>query len=330
MPIPTAPDLHALAQQMKAAQDSARQIEPFTTRLPGFDLRAAYEVADLMHRARLAKGAKPVGRKIGFTNPAMWDRFGVREPIWAYVYDTTVVQLEGTRTSCRLARFVEPKIESEIVLHFHSAPPHGPSLDGVLNAIDWVAHGFEIVQSHFPGWKFETPDTVADWALHGTLMVGPPQPVARLGGDLTAALKGFSLTLSCDGQEVEAGRGSNALGSPLAAIAHLVRLLGKQSAYAPLHAGENGDDGHDHHCTVRSRWRNLAVRAGRHRTSGSHHRLPGMNRNRVAYPSSPARHPRTHIIRGVSSSSTDVLPGRGRLRSRALPATFLQYKEDGS
>jgi hypothetical protein len=74
----------------------------------------------------------------------------------------------------------------------------------------------------------------------------------------------------------------------------------------------------------------VAVGAGRHRTSGSHHRLPGMNRNRVAYPSYPRRHPRTHVTRGVSSSPTDVFPDRGRLRSRALPATFLQYKEDGS
>ena len=119
----------------------------------------------------------------------MWAAFGVHEPIWAYVYDTTVVQLDGTRTSCRLGRFVEPKIEPEIVLHFRSAPPLGADPAGVLNAIDWVAHGFEIVQSHFPGWKFQAPDTVADWALHATLLVGPPQPVARLGGDLVAALE---------------------------------------------------------------------------------------------------------------------------------------------
>jgi 2-keto-4-pentenoate hydratase len=63
------PDLNALASEMKAAQDSARQIVPFTTRLPGFDLATAYEVAHLIHRARVADGAKPVGRKIGFTNP---------------------------------------------------------------------------------------------------------------------------------------------------------------------------------------------------------------------------------------------------------------------
>jgi 2-oxo-3-hexenedioate decarboxylase len=235
--MPTLPDIHALALEMKAAQDGVCQIQPFTTRLRGFDLAAAYEVSELIHLARLAEGAKPVGRKIGFTNPAMWDRFGVREPIWAYVYDRTVVQLLGEHAICKLARFVEPKIEPEIVVHFHSAPPLRASPEEVLDTIDWVAHGFEIVQSHFPGWKFEAPDTVADWALHGTLLVGPPQPVARLGGDLVAALEGFSLTLSCDGREVETGRGSNVLGSPLAAVAHLVALLARQSA-SPLHAGE--------------------------------------------------------------------------------------------
>jgi 2-oxo-3-hexenedioate decarboxylase len=231
-------DLHTLAREMKAAQDAACHVEPFTRRVPGFDLHAAYEVAHLIHRARLAEGARPVGRKIGFTNPAMWARYGVREPIWAYVYDTTVVQLPGTHARCRLNRFVEPKIEPEIVLHFHSAPALGASPQNLLDAIDWVAHGFEIVQSHFSGWKFGAPDTVADWALHGTLLVGPPQPVARLGSDLVAAFAGFSLTLSCDGRAVETGRGSNVLGSPLAAIAHLLALLAKQSEAVTLRAGE--------------------------------------------------------------------------------------------
>jgi len=107
---------------MKSAQDSARQVEPFTTRMPDFNLSAAYEVAHLIHCARLIEGAKPVGRKIGFTNPDMWARFGVREPIWAYIYDTTVVRLNRTHTTCRLSWFVEPKIGPEIVFGFHTAP----------------------------------------------------------------------------------------------------------------------------------------------------------------------------------------------------------------
>lgn len=236
--MPTELDHLALASEMKAAQDSAQQIQPFTTRLPGFDLPAAYEVARLIHRARLTEGAKPVGRKIGFTNPDMWSRFGVREPIWAYVYDTTVIRLNDTQTTCRLGRFVEPKIEPEIVFGVRTTPRAGAGLVEVLDAIDWVAHGFEIVQSHFPGWKFQAPDTVADGALHGTLLVGPPRPLAQLGPDVIAALETFTLTLSCDGRHVETAKGSNVLGSPLSAITHLLSVLARQPDHAPLDAGE--------------------------------------------------------------------------------------------
>ena len=94
------------------------------------------------------------------------------------------------------------------------------------------------MQSHFPGWKFQAADTVADGALHGTLLVGKPQAVSLLGTDLIAALKHFSIALSCDGTVREMGRGSNVLGSPLAAIAHLIVVLGKQPNYMPLQANE--------------------------------------------------------------------------------------------
>jgi 2-keto-4-pentenoate hydratase len=236
--MPTELDLDALAQEMKVAQDSAGQVQPFSTRIQGFDLSAAYKVAHLIHDARLTEGATPVGRKIGFTNPNMWSKFGVCEPIWAYIYDTTVVQLQDTRATCRIGRFSEPKIEPEIVLHFRTAPPADARLTDIANAIDWVAPGVEIVQSHFPGWRFQAPDTVADWALHGTLLIGPSQPLSELGSDPIAALESFSLTLSRDGRAVETGKGTDVLGSPLAAIVHLVSVLAKQPDYEPLKADE--------------------------------------------------------------------------------------------
>jgi 2-oxo-3-hexenedioate decarboxylase len=231
-------DLSALAVEMKAAQDSARQIQPFTTRFPAFDLSTAYDVAELIHRARLAECAKPVGRKIGFTNPAMWSRFGVHEPIWAHIYDKTVAYLSSPATTCALSRFVEPRIEPEIVFGFRAAPAPGGGLADLLNTIEWVAHGFEIVQSHFPGWQFEAPDTVADWALHGTLLVGPRQALSRLGGDLIARLESFTLSLSCDRRHIETAAGSNVLGNPLSAVSHLLSVLSAQPDSAPLAAGE--------------------------------------------------------------------------------------------
>jgi 2-oxo-3-hexenedioate decarboxylase len=231
-------DTGAIAREMKAAQDEVRQIEPFTSRLPGFDMVAAYAVSHLIHQARLDDGAVPVGRKIGFTNPDMWKRYGVREPIWAYMYDNTVVRAPTMPQTLNAGRFAEPKIEPEIIFHFRSAPPCGGDLAAILGCIDWVAHGFEIVQSHFPGWKFQAADTVADWALHGTLLVGEPIAVDRLGPDPIAALASFSLVLNCNGAARESGTGSNVLGSPLAAIAHLIGVLDKQPQYRPLQANE--------------------------------------------------------------------------------------------
>ena len=119
-------------------------------------------LADLIHCERIRQGAVPVGRKIGFSNPEMWSIYGVREPIGAYVHDNTVVQFSDGHTTCGIGGFTEPKIEPEIVFHFHSFPPSGGDVAAILACIDWVALGFEIVQLHFPGWKFRAADTIAD------------------------------------------------------------------------------------------------------------------------------------------------------------------------
>ena len=45
---------------------------------------------------REARGERPIGRKIGFTNRTIWAEYGVYAPIWGYVYDGTVRELTGT------------------------------------------------------------------------------------------------------------------------------------------------------------------------------------------------------------------------------------------
>ena len=62
--------------------------------------------------------------------------------------------------------------------------------------------------------------------------------MSRLGPVVISDLERFAVTLSCDGNIRERGRGSNALGSPLRAIAHLIAVIAKQPHTLPLHAGE--------------------------------------------------------------------------------------------
>ena len=232
------PDPQLIARQIQAAQDQASQIAPLTQQHAGYDLPQAYAAAQALHGLRLAAGARAAGRKIGFTNAAIWPTYGVYAPIWGPMYEHTLRALDGTPARCSLGRFAEPRIEPEIALRLCRTPPPGAQPLELLACVDQVAHGFEIVQSHFAGWKFQAADTVADGGLHGALLLGPPQPVARLGPGLAAALETLTLTLYRDGQLVDQGRGANALGSPLAALAHLVALLAAQPEAPPLQAGE--------------------------------------------------------------------------------------------
>jgi 2-oxo-3-hexenedioate decarboxylase len=232
--------LQDIADEIQSARAEGRQVEPFSARVPGFDLDAAYAVAALIHQERLRRGERPVGRKLGFTNPDMWAPYGVRAPLWAWLYDGSVTQLTAQAAVCSLGRFAEAKIEPEIVFRLRRTPPAEAREDphALLDCIEWVAHGFELVQSHFPGWQFQTADTVVDQVLHAALLIGAPLPPAQLGADPVAALRDFRIELFRDGQPQARGGGSHVLGSPLSALAHLLHVLEQQPSAPPLQPGE--------------------------------------------------------------------------------------------
>jgi 2-keto-4-pentenoate hydratase len=171
-------DVSAVAAEALAALDSGRQIAPFSSRLAAFELDDAYRVTAAVNHMRVTRGETPVGRKIGFTNRTIWTEYNVHGPIWGYVYDRTVHDLAGIGGTFPLADLAEPRIEPEIVFGLASAPAAGMDKRALLNCIEWVAHGFEIVQSIFPGWKFSAPDTVAAFGMHGALLIGPRRPIA--------------------------------------------------------------------------------------------------------------------------------------------------------
>lgn len=231
-------NFQAIADEIKLAHDRRRPLAPIGARVAGFDIARAYVVAGLVHQARLLDGERAVGRKIGFSNRDLWPIFGVDASVWGYLYDRTVVHLPKSRGTFAIGALLEPRIEPEIVVRLHTAPPAEADLAGVLACIEWIAHGFEIVESPFPGWKFQAADTVAAGALHAALLVGEPRSVAQLGSDVLARLSHFTVTLACDGEVRDRGGGAKVLDSPLAALAHLIAVLASQPRAQPLAAGE--------------------------------------------------------------------------------------------
>jgi 2-keto-4-pentenoate hydratase len=231
-------DAAAIAKTVLSAIDGGSQLEPFTARDAGFTEAQAYVVTAELRALRVARGEKPVGRKIGFTNRTIWEEYGIFQPIWGDIYDTTVRDVRPG-DPVAVSQLPEPRIEPEIVLGLgHDLGP-GMSIDEIGQSIDWIAHGFEFVQSIFPGWKFSVADCVADGGLHGRLFVGPR---LELSADqrLTLArdLSRLTISLSRNGETVDTGVGSNVLDGPIQALEHLAAILGGDPLNPPLRAGE--------------------------------------------------------------------------------------------
>jgi 2-oxo-3-hexenedioate decarboxylase len=201
------------------------------------DEDGAYAIASEVHARRLGRGEMPVGRKIGFTNRTIWAEYGVWAPIWSHVYDSTVRLVSDSRGRVPIGHLLQPRIEPEIQLHFARTPPVTRDEAAILACIDWIAHGFEIVQSVYPDWKFRSVDAIAAFGLHGALVVGTPVAVRDID-DCVAKLRSFTVVLSRDGREEAAGGGADVLDSPLLAFAHLAEMLGRQARFAPVQAGE--------------------------------------------------------------------------------------------
>ncbi|MES2608609.1 MAG: fumarylacetoacetate hydrolase family protein [Pseudomonadota bacterium] len=194
---------------------------------PHGDVPAAYQQALAVRALRQARGEKPRGYKIGFTNRNIWAHYNVFGPIWGTVWSTTLAFCDGDG-SVSLERCAQPRIEPEAVFGLKDTPAPDASMDDLFDAIDWVAPGFEIVQSHLPDWKFHAAQTVADSALHARLLVGPQRSVrefASSAGELDQHLAAARVALLRNGELVEQGNGANVLEGPLRALHHFLKEL---------------------------------------------------------------------------------------------------------
>jgi 2-oxo-3-hexenedioate decarboxylase len=230
-------DVALVANEVIDAIGTRRQIVPFSARAGGFTQDQGDRVRPLLRKAFEARGERIVGRKVGFTNRRIWPEYGVSAPNWGLVTDRTLYDLTTT-TSLPAANYVEPKIEPEIMFGLGSAP--SPQMDdaALLDCIEWVALGYEIVQSIYPKWKFTAPDTAASNAMHGALLIGERHAVALRKREWLRELAEFKIELFCNGQIMDRGEAANVLDGPLKVLAYLTDTLARDSYNPPLAVGE--------------------------------------------------------------------------------------------
>ena len=96
------------------------------------------------------------GRKVGFANKAMWRILKLPTLVWGHMYDDTVHYANGNFAEISLPKARSLKIEPEIM--FGLKRPITEDLDAAaaLDACEWIAFGFEIIDCPFPGLEIST------------------------------------------------------------------------------------------------------------------------------------------------------------------------------
>jgi 2-oxo-3-hexenedioate decarboxylase len=203
------------------------------------DLDHAYETALAVRRLREARGERVAGIKIGWTNRANWSRQGVAAPMWSTLYDTSTDHC-GDACAIDLPRTTQPKLEPEIVFGLRAAPAAGATREQVFACLEWLAPGFEIVQSHLPDWRYTPAQTIADGGVHARLVVGrrvPVRELARDGAALDALLARTRVRVSEGARAKGEGTGAIVLDGPLNALHQVLREMQRRPGAPALAAG---------------------------------------------------------------------------------------------
>ncbi len=207
-----------LAAALYQARLTREPIPPLTDADPSLTMEDGYLVQQGIVRRYLEDGDSIVGYKLGLTSKPMQEMLGVGSPDFAPVM-ASHVNIDGAAIAA--SDYIAPKLEAEIalVLGEDLSGPRCTPLD-VLRATEGVVAAQELVDSRVADWRIKLPDTVADMASSGAIVLsGRAVPVS----DVDLRLIGMVFTR--DGDVVATGAGAAALGDPAAAVAWLVRTL---------------------------------------------------------------------------------------------------------
>lgn len=193
------------------------------------DVEAAYQVQRAQTEHWLGLGRRPVGAKVGLTNPAVQQAFGVYQPDFGVLFADMAVA-DGDEVD--LGRLIQPRVEAEIAFVLGADLPHeqATSVD-VIRAVEWVLPAIEIVDSRIEGWDISIVDTVADNASSGLFVLGT-RPSRMADVDLRLC----GVVMEQAGEPVSVGAGAACLGNPVNAVVWLASTMAR--AGSPLRAGD--------------------------------------------------------------------------------------------
>ena len=229
-----------LGDELLAALQEGRSIAPLTERYPDLGVDDAYRISRHVLARREALGEKVVGKKVGATSAVVQQMLDVHAPDFGFLTDAMQYP-DDSAISLSRCGLIQPRVEGEIVFKL-KADLTGPGVtrEAVLAATEWVAPGFEIVDSRIDDWQIRMADTVADNASCGLFIVGE----RRTSPD-DVDLASLRMELCRNGEPAGSGIGAALQGHPAESVVWLANTLCEMGI--PLRAGElvlSGSMGH--------------------------------------------------------------------------------------
>jgi 2-oxo-hept-3-ene-1,7-dioate hydratase len=168
--------IQALAARLDEAEKTRTQVRQFSLEHPGMTIEDAYAVQEAWVAAKLARGRRLVGHKIGLTSKAMQRFSNITEPDYGSLLDD-MIYASGDKLPA--ARFIEPRAEVELafVLKRDLKAPDC-TLEDVLAATDYMVPAIEIIDARIQRVDPETKvtrkvfDTISDNAANAAVVLG--------------------------------------------------------------------------------------------------------------------------------------------------------------
>ncbi|MDQ0218021.1 2-keto-4-pentenoate hydratase [Peribacillus cavernae] len=222
-------NIQEMAKRLLIAEKNKQTIDPLTDTFPGISVDDAYNIQLQQIQEKVANGAVIVGKKIGLTSNVMQNMFDVNEPDYGHLLDE-MLYVDGETVP--LDELIQPKLEFEIafVLKKDLKGPGVTVLD-VIEATDYIAPAFEVIDSRIKDWKICFEDTVADNGSSARAIIGG-KPMRLEDVDL----QHIGMVVYKNGEYLDSAAGAAVMGNPARAVAWLANALGKYDI--SLHAGE--------------------------------------------------------------------------------------------
>ena len=150
----------------------------------GVNLDGAYRIQAVLGENRELKGYK-----FGLISPAKQAQMGIIAPIYGRIYAEMLLE-----SPVQLSRFIQPRIEPELVVVLRDGLPVQSSPEAAWLAIAGIFLGVDFLDSIWEGYRFSIAEVVADNASGGGFLLGEQRLSEPYTGQLSLFVNGELLT----------------------------------------------------------------------------------------------------------------------------------------